>query len=100
MNRKIRVSFHSPFASLVEAILSRGDKRAGELFLKAFRKGARLDSWDDHLDRELWKNLIKEADWDVVGETCSDHAAFNDLYDFIDLSVTEKSLDKGKQAIL
>ncbi len=94
VGRNIRVSFHSPFASLIEAVLSRGDKRAGELFLEAYRKGARLDSWDDHLNRELWKSLIAEADWDVEGVTCSDHKNFTELYDFIDLAVTEKSLKK------
>ncbi len=97
VNKRIRVSFHSPFASLVEAIVSRGDKRAGELFLEAYRRGARLDSWDDHLDRHLWKELIANADWDVVGFTCSSHEDFTDLYDFIDLSVTEKSLKKENE---
>ena len=94
VGRGIRVSFHSPFASLIEAVLSRGGKRSGELFLKAYRRGARLDSWDDHLNRDLWKQLIEEADWDVESVTCSDHKDFKELYDFIDLSVTERSLSK------
>jgi radical SAM-linked protein len=93
-NRSIRIGFHSPFASMIEAILSRGDKRAGELFLEAYKKGARLDSWDDHLNRDLWKNIIENADWNVVEYTCSDHADFTDLYNNIDLMVSEKSLEK------
>ena len=97
VGKNIRISFHSPFASLIEAVLSRGDKRAGELFLKAYERGARLDSWDDHLDRNLWKELIGEAEWDVEKITCSDHSDFTDLYDFIDLSVSEKSLDRENE---
>jgi radical SAM-linked protein len=100
VNRGIRVSFHSPFASLIEAVLSRGDKRAGELFYKAYQRGARLDSWDDKLDRKLWKELIAEADWDVEKETCTEHNEFEELYDFIDLSVTEKSFQKENELSL
>lgn len=95
-NKRVKISFHSPFASLVEGTLSRGDKKAGRLFLHAFNRGARFDSWDDKLDRNLWKEIINDAEWDVVKETTSDHKDFLELYDSLDLSVSLSSLKSEK----
>ncbi len=66
----VKVSFQSPFTSILEGIVSRGDDRAGELVYSAFLKGARLDAWDDYLDRDLWRSIIREAPWQVEEETC------------------------------
>ena len=66
----VTVRYHSPFLSLLEGVLSRGDERAGELFYTAFAKGARFDSWEDLVQRDLWKNVLAEAGWDVEEQTC------------------------------
>lgn len=60
---KIKVSYHSPFAATLEGILSRGDRRVGDLVLRAFRGGARLDAWDDIVDRELWTSIFDSEPW-------------------------------------
>jgi radical SAM superfamily enzyme YgiQ (UPF0313 family) len=65
-----KIGYHSPFLSLLEGIVSRGDERAGELVLEAYRRGARLDAWEEHLQADLWRGVIGDAGWDVVGETC------------------------------
>src|SRR5208283_338157 len=38
--------------------------------LEAYRRGARLDAWEEHIRLDLWRQVIKDADWDVLGETC------------------------------
>jgi radical SAM superfamily enzyme YgiQ (UPF0313 family) len=65
-----KIGYHSPFLSLLEGIVSRGDERAGELVLEAYRRGARLDAWEEHLNADLWRAVIADAGWDVIGETC------------------------------
>lgn len=67
----IKVSYHSPFVSLLEGIISRGDERVGDLVLEAFNRGARLEAWDEHFDRELWRSVIDGAGWDVKAEYLS-----------------------------
>ncbi len=67
--RPIKVSWNSPFLSLLEGVITRGDERAGEVVLEAFRRGARMDAWDDQVSREMWREVFADADWDVVGET-------------------------------
>lgn len=57
----ISVAYHSPFTSMLEGIISRGDERVGELLLNAYRKGARLDAWEEHFDRNQWKEIILET---------------------------------------
>lgn len=65
-----KIGFHAPILSLLEGIVSRGDERSGRLVQEAWRRGARLDAWEEHVDLELWRRLIAEAGWDVLGETC------------------------------
>ncbi|MCE1197083.1 radical SAM protein, partial [bacterium] len=57
----ISISYHSPFTSTLEGVLSRGDGRVGELILSAYRKGARLDAWDEYFDRGIWESVFEEA---------------------------------------
>jgi len=69
-HKNIKLSYHSPFNSQLEGIIARGDERVGELILAAHERGARLDAWEEHFDRELWRSVIAEADWPVIAETC------------------------------
>ncbi|MCR4940651.1 MAG: TIGR03936 family radical SAM-associated protein [Treponemataceae bacterium] len=65
---RFKVSTHDEFVSFVEGIISRGDKRSGHLFYSAFKKGCRLDAWEDHMRKDLWEEAIKESDWNVEQE--------------------------------
>jgi radical SAM superfamily enzyme YgiQ (UPF0313 family) len=65
-----KIGYHAPILSILEGIVARGDERAGELVLEAFRAGARLDAWEEHIKVDLWRRLIAAASWDVIGETC------------------------------
>jgi radical SAM family uncharacterized protein/radical SAM-linked protein len=69
--KNIKLSYHSPFVSQLEGVIARGDERVGELILAAYKKGARLDSWDEHFNRELWRTVLEEAGWPVQDEFCS-----------------------------
>jgi hypothetical protein len=66
----VKVRYHAPFLSLLEGMISRGDERVGELVWRAFRLGARFDSWEDLVRRDLWQQVLAEAGWDVEAETC------------------------------
>ena len=65
-----KIGYHAPILSLLEGIVSRGDERAGLLVLEAYRRGARLDAWEEHVKLDLWRQVIADAKWDVLGETC------------------------------
>jgi len=83
--RNLKISYHSPFLSFIEGLISRGDERVGELLLDAFSKGARLDAWEDRFDRELWREVVTSAPWDVETTVCSakpldDVLAWDDIH--------------------
>lgn len=67
---KFRVGTHDISTSYLEGLISRGDKRAGMIIYNAFKKGCRLDAWEDHLRENLplWKEAFDEAGYDVRSE--------------------------------
>lgn len=95
---KIQLKYHSPFASELEGIITRGDERVGELIEKAHERGARLDAWDEHLDRELWKNLIRESGEDFANDFGSAKDVDEPLvWDNIHLGVSKEFLKREFQ---
>lgn len=64
---KFKVGTHDVSTSFVEGLFSRGDKRAGKVILSAYKKGARLDAWENHLRENLpfWEEAFNEAPYDV-----------------------------------
>lgn len=65
---KFKLGRHNFNATVLEGLLSRGDRRAGKVILNAYRKGARFDAWDDYLrkDYNLWEEAFAEADYNVM----------------------------------
>lgn len=69
--RNMKVSFHDPYLSLVEGMLSRGDERAGEAAEIAYHNGAKLDAWDEHFNPEIWLSAMEEAGIDIEQDICT-----------------------------
>ncbi len=55
-----RVKFHNASVSFLEGVLARGDDRLSQVIELAFRKGARLDAWDDQLKFDTWMEAFDE----------------------------------------
>ncbi len=51
---------HDMRVSHLEGIVTRGDRRAADLIELAWRKGARFDGWDEHLNWECWQEALNE----------------------------------------
>jgi radical SAM-linked protein len=96
-SKNFKFGFHSPYSSFIEGIISRGDKRAGDIVEKAFRRGARFDAWDEYHDRSIWKEVINECDWDVEKEICRERGAEESLpWDSISLRVNSSYFKEEK----
>lgn len=57
-SRKIKINYHDATASILEAVLARGDRRLCAVLEEVWRHGARMDSWDEHLSPERWHNAF------------------------------------------
>jgi hypothetical protein len=51
--------------SLLEGALSRGDRRMGDVIELAWRRGARLDSWMECIQPQLWWDAMRDAGIDI-----------------------------------
>ncbi len=88
-----KIGYHSPFASYIEGIISRGDSRVGDVIEDAFLNGARLDAWDELLNEKVWIKALSDAEWDVRHETCRERAIDEVLpWNNIDIGVSHKYL--------
>ena len=58
---RIRLKMHDSAGSWLEGALARGDRRVARVIERAFRGGARFDSWDEKLDLGLWTDAFNEA---------------------------------------
>jgi radical SAM family uncharacterized protein len=51
---RAQLSWENPEASLLETVLSRGDRRLGEVIHRAWRGGCTFDAWSEHFKYENW----------------------------------------------
>ena len=100
--RGTRLKWQDPFSSLLEAILSRGDRRTGNLIRDAWSGGATFDSWSNFFNREAWEKAFETVGMDFVnhtGERSSDASLPWDIIDTgIDKSFLIEELAKYREA--
>lgn len=58
---KIKLSYNRPDSTLLEAWLSRGDRRLGQVIERAWQNGARFDAWDEGFKKEYWYQAFEES---------------------------------------
>ncbi len=59
--RGIKLSWSDPRVSLLEAALSRGDRRLGQVIYRAWKLGCTFDSWDERFNAENWWRAFAES---------------------------------------
>ena len=59
-----RLSWTDPKLSLLEAALSRGDRRLGKVIYTAWKLGATFDAWTERFDYATWQRAFNEAELD------------------------------------
>jgi radical SAM-linked protein len=91
--QRIQLKYHSPFSSCLEGVIARGDDRVGQIIETAYAKGARLDAWDEHLNRNLWREVLENCGWDAVGDISRERPLDDHLpWDRINLGVSKNFL--------
>ncbi len=58
--RSVRVKCHDVERSMLEGVLTRGDRRIAGALLEAWQRGARLDAWDEHFQPERWWKTFED----------------------------------------
>jgi radical SAM family uncharacterized protein/radical SAM-linked protein len=57
----VKLSTRDPMVSVLEGVLTRGDRRHADVIEAAWRMGARFDGWTESFDASLWTRAFEEA---------------------------------------
>lgn len=60
-SKKISVSYHDADTSFIEAVLAKGDRRLGNAIELAWKKGSRLDGWNEYFKPSRWYEAFEET---------------------------------------
>lgn len=55
----VQLRMHDSKGSWLEGVLARGDYRLGQVISDAYDRGARFDSWDEHVRLEAWRESFE-----------------------------------------
>jgi len=56
-----RLSWQEPEVSLLEAAMSRGDRRLGKVIYDAWRAGSTFDAWNERFNYQNWLDAFKKS---------------------------------------
>jgi radical SAM family uncharacterized protein len=60
----LKLNWNPPEGTLLEAWLSRGDRRMAEVIYLAWKRGAKFDAWEEHFRFDLWQEAFGAAGLD------------------------------------
>ena len=87
--RGVSLSWSDPKVSLLEAVLSRGDRRLGKVIYRAWQLGSIFDAWGEHFKFENWQRAFAETGLDPAFYANRHHDLDELLpWDHIDIGIT------------
>ncbi len=60
----LKLNWTDPHETMLEAWLTRGDRRLSVVIEKAWALGAKFDAWQDHQNYDLWMQAFNQNDLD------------------------------------
>jgi radical SAM family uncharacterized protein len=63
--RGVQLKWHDPKASLIEGLVSRGDRRLGPVIEHVWRAGGTFQEWSEHFRLDLWEQAMAEHGLDM-----------------------------------
>jgi len=100
--RSINIKCHDIETSLLEGVLSRGDRRTGKVIRLAWERGARMDGWTEHLNPQRWWDAVADAGIDVEKQVHEPYALMDKLpWDHVNVKFGRAYLEKeqGRAAV-
>ena len=101
-NRKIRYNYHQSDVSVLEGVFARGDRKLGEVLIRAHELGCKLDGWNECFNLEAWKKAFSDCGIDMGFYTRA--REYDEIlpWDIIDIGVTREFMmnenEKAKRA--
>ncbi len=97
----LKLSWNRYQETLLEAVLSRGDRRLGSVIHRAWELGARFDGWSDQFKVEAWRQAFRESGLEIGFYTQRPRPLQEQFpWDHVDAGVTKEYLARDYQASL
>jgi len=62
LNRKsLKYNWHEADVTVLEGVFARGDRKLGQVLLKAYEKGCIFDAWTEAFDNQKWMKAFEEC---------------------------------------
>ena len=61
LGRRVKLSYTDARVSLLEAVMSRGDRRLAEVIYRAWQAGATFDGWSECFNWDIWQQAFAAA---------------------------------------
>jgi len=91
--RNVTYNWHDAETSLVEAVLSRGDRRLSDVVETVWKNGGRLEAWSDYFSFERWRKAFEACSIDPAFYANREYALDSVLpWDVIDVGVRKQHL--------
>ncbi len=60
----LKLNWNNPYETMVEAFLSRGDRRLAKVIYGAWQRGAKFDAWHEYFRYDFWMEAFAESGLD------------------------------------
>ncbi len=96
----VHLSWQNPKISLLEAALSRGDRRLGKVIYRAWELGSKFDTWDEYFNNQNWMTAFAENGLDPAHFASRERPLDEPLaWQHIDTGVTSSFLKRECEKI-
>lgn len=93
--RSVNIKCHNIETSLLEGVLSRGDRRTCNAVELAWQRGARMDGWTEMLDPDRWWKALADSNIDVDKQVHEPYELMSRLpWDHVNVKYGREFLEK------
>ncbi|MBQ3311009.1 DUF2344 domain-containing protein [bacterium] len=87
----LKLNYHEPSISQIEAVLTRGDSSLCDFIEKLYQKGCYLDAWGEYFKQDVWDETAKECGIDIKALAKKEYSTNDELpWNFIDIGVRKE----------
>ncbi|RTL44752.1 MAG: TIGR03960 family B12-binding radical SAM protein [Candidatus Melainabacteria bacterium] len=70
--RNVQLNLTDTTISLLESVISRGDRNVSKMIYEAWKDGAVFDAWDEHFKPQIWHNVAARMNTTLIDMACTD----------------------------
>ena len=90
--KNVKYNWHDATTSVIEAVMSRGDRRISYAIETAYKNGCRLEGWSEMFNYECWINALETNGIDINKYTGSFPEDYIFPYDHLDMGIDKNYL--------